>query len=333
MARAKGMHVTARRGLLMSLAAAIVMGCGGSGERTGGGAATAKTAPADAPAPAADRGREAQMSAESPVEARFVAEGEPSIVLTLRESADGGISGTLSEGGESMPIVGRRGGAGFTGTIGPAGGAMRFTATEQGDRLVLEIGGADGAQRLAFRRTAAGGPSVARDVPAADGERHVVINGRRLGAEELARVEQAYRIRIPDADYWYDRTLGAWGAAGQPTMGFIAPGIDLGGPLRADASGGGTRVFVNGRELPPADLMALQQITGQVPPGRYFITAQGLAGYEGGPALWNLAALAAQSAGGGSRSWQSRLTGASGFSDGNTGAVFLPNGGIVSYGD
>ena len=69
----------------------------------------------------------------------------------------------------------------------------------------------------------------------------------------------------------------------------------------------------------------------------YFITADGLAGLEGGPPLWNLAALAAQAQsqaqGGGSNTWQSRVTGGSGFSDGTTGAVFLPNGGIVSTGN
>ena len=103
--------------------------------------------------------------------------------------------------------------------------------------------------------------------------------------------------------------------------------------LQADASGGGTGIFVNGRELHAYDVLALQQITGPIMPGRYFITAEGLAGPEGGPALWNLRAMAAPAAGGGSNTWQSRITGASGFSDGNTGAVFLPNGGIVSYGN
>ena len=50
--------------------------------------------------------------------------------------------------------------------------------------------------------------------------------------------------------------------------------------------------------------------------------------------MWILAAMAAQAqgTGGGSNTWQSRVTGSSGFSDGTTGAVFLPNGGIVSTG-
>ena len=148
---------------------------------------------------------------------------------------------------------------------------------------------------------------------------------------EVEEAQRAYGIRIPDADYWYDPILGAWGVIGSPTLGFIAPGLSLGGALPADASGKGTSIFVNGRELHRLDIAALHRITGPIAPGRYFITAHGLAGFEGGPAQWNLAALAAQSASG-SSSWQSRTLGASGFSDGTTGAVFLPNGGIVSTG-
>jgi hypothetical protein len=112
-------------------------------------------------------------------------------------------------------------------------------------------------------------------------------------------------------------------------MGLIAPNLPLGGPLQANASNGNTGIVVNGRELPVPDVLALQQITGAIAPGRYFITAQGLAGYEGGPAQWNLAAMA-QAAGTGGGSWQGRIS--SGISDGTTSAVFLPNGGIVSTG-
>ena len=267
---------------------------------------------------------------------RYMGEEDPTLSLMLEESSGGAITGTLAEPGTSMRLTGRRQGTGFSGTVGPAGQTLPFTATVQGEHVILAIGG----EKMTFKRVAAapgtaasGGVAPAKTAPDA-GKRKVVINGKRLSDEELARTELQYRIRIPDADYWYDRVLGAWGARGGPTMGFITPGLDLGGPLPADASGGGTRVFVNGRALHPYDLAALQQITGPILPGRYFITAQGLAGYEGGPPLWNLAAMAAQAQGtsGGSNTWQSRVTGASGFSDGTTGAVFLPNGGIVSTG-
>ena len=140
-------------------------------------------------------------------------------------------------------------------------------------------------------------------------------------------------MQLPDADFWYDPVLGAWGLKGGPTRGFTAPGLNFGAPLQADASGGGTMVFVNGRALHPYDLMALQQITGPIMPGRYFITAQGIAGFEGGPPMWDLRASAAGGGGGGgggSNTWQGSMS--TGFSDGETSAVFLPNGGIVSAG-
>jgi hypothetical protein len=269
---------------------------------------------------------------------RYSAVEQPALVLTLAESDDGSVTGTLSEPGTAQPIVAQRDAEGFTGTVGAAGEGTPLRAIARDETLVVRIGAEDEVQELTFQR---GGEPVATPAPTLAEQassRHVVINGQRLADEDLARIESAHGIRIPDADYWYDPVLGAWGPRDGPTMGFIAAGLPLGGALAADASGGGTNVFVNGREIHPNDLHALQRITGAIAPGRYFITAQGLAGFEGGPAQWNLAALSAPSAGGGggggdSNTWQSGITGSSGFSDGNTGAVFLPNGGIVSVGD
>ena len=278
----------------------------------------------------------------------FVAAEEPSLALSLTESLGGDISGRLTEPGTSMPIEARREGARIVGMVGPTGTAQPFTAVIQSGQLLMDIGPPDESYRLTFHRsgetaraegatdTPTGAAESAGQRAASAAARAVVINGQRLTDSELEQLERAYGIRIDDADYWYDPVLGAWGVRGGPTMGFIVAGLALGGPLRADASGGNTQVFVNGREIHVFDLMALQQITGPIMPGRYFINSQGLAGFEGGPPLWNLLAMAAQaqqSSGGGSNTWQSKLTGASGFSDGHSGAVFLPNGGIVSVGD
>lgn len=263
---------------------------------------------------------------------RYVGETEPSVTLLLQEAPDGVVTGTLSAEGTTLPVNGRRNGAVLTGTVGPGQEGYSFTAHLEEDRLVMTLGVGDEIQQLAFRRA----PDVKRPEPKAGGPRKVVINGKSLSPAELEKVEKAYKIHIPDADYWYDPVLGAWGARGGPTMGFILPGLKLGGSLPANASGTGTAIFVNGRELHPLDVMALQQVTGAIMPGRYFITADGLAGFEGGPPLWNLVAMmqsSGGSGGGGSNTWQSRITGASGFSDGTTGAVFLPNGGIVSTGN
>jgi hypothetical protein len=86
--------------------------------------------------------------------------------------------------------------------------------------------------------------------------------------------------------------------------------------LRPDASRGSTFVWVNGRRLPWQDLIALQQLTGPIQPGRYWLDARGNAGYEGGPALVNLQQLAAR---GRNSSWSyyTRSTDASVGGDGN----------------
>jgi hypothetical protein len=65
--------------------------------------------------------------------------------------------------------------------------------------------------------------------------RSVVINGVRLGDETIATLERAFRVRLMDGQFWYDKMNGSWGVQGGPASGFIMPGLDLGGPLRADA--------------------------------------------------------------------------------------------------
>lgn len=268
------------------------------------------------------------------VTGRYVGVEDPSLTLTIDASADGRVTGRLSDGSTDMALDARLQGEGFAGTLRQGAEVLPVTARSDRARLLLEVGPSGESERITFARSGSD-TAVGKPVNAgAPGSAAVVINGTTLNPADLARVQGAYRIRIPPGDYWYDKVLGAWGGRGGPTMGFIAPGLDLGGALQANVSGSGTPVFVNGRALHPYDLQALQRVTGPIQPGRYFITADGLAGFEGGPPLWNLAALAAQSQGrGGSNTWQSRVTGGSGFSDGTTGAVFLPNGGIVSTGN
>ncbi len=147
--------------------------------------------------------------------------------------------------------------------------------------------------------------------------RAVYLNRVALDPKDVAALEKTYRVRILDGRYWYDKVSGAWGMEGGAALGQIHPGLKLGGALRADASGGGqgnlTGVFINGRELHPQDVAALSQIVYPILPGRYWLDAQGNAGYENGPAQWNLASLAQQAAAarGGGKSWMYRneLTG------------------------
>jgi|GEM_PF-3268830 len=127
--------------------------------------------------------------------------------------------------------------------------------------------------------------------------RSVVINGQRLNDETIATLERAFRVRIKDGQFWYDKLNGSWGVQGGPAAGFIMPGLDLGGPLRADASNGTTGVFINGRQLHQIDVARLSQL-GPVYQGRYWMDAWGNMGIEGMPALLNIWAVI-QSLGGG----------------------------------
>jgi hypothetical protein len=185
--------------------------------------------------------------------------------------------------------------------------------------------------------TAPGGTPSAKQ-PAATGgaARAIRFNGRALDAAQLrtfARIEQAIG-RVPDGDYWYDPRSGASGRWGGPALAFLPAGLDLGGALPANASGGGqgllTGVFVNGRELHPIDVAGLQELVGAVMPGRWWVDASANYGVEGGPPLGNLVAIAQQrrAAGGkGGRAWSKHYEGVTPrdnlnlASDGNTTCV------------
>jgi hypothetical protein len=142
-------------------------------------------------------------------------------------------------------------------------------------------------------------PFASHRSPDSANARAVFINGLRLPAEQLRVIEGRYRIRIPDGRYWYDRLCGAWGLEGGPQLGIGIAGLDLGGPLRADASNGPTGVFVNGRELHAFDVQRLQMLAGMVIPGRWAVDAHGNFGPEGWPKIGNLFALAQLKGGGG----------------------------------
>ncbi|HUM13782.1 MAG TPA: hypothetical protein VLT82_22735 [Myxococcaceae bacterium] len=146
--------------------------------------------------------------------------------------------------------------------------------------------------------------------------RKIRFNNRALAPAELATLERLERGvgRLDDGAYWYDPRTGASGRWGGPTLAFLPPGLTLGGPLPADASGGGqgtlTGVFINGRELHPLDVLGLQQLIGQVWPGRWWVDAQGNYGLEGGPPVGNLMVLArAHRSGGGGHAWSKHYEG------------------------
>jgi hypothetical protein len=163
----------------------------------------------------------------------------------------------------------------------------------------------------------------------AQDSRNVFINRSRLPDDTLSLLEQQFRTKVPDGRYWYDQLSGAWGKEGGPTLGFTLPGMPIGGPLTPDISGGTTAVYINGRRLHVVDLAGLQQLTGPIMPGRYWVDAQWNAGQEGGPALVNLRMLAAQQRGmyrQGSGTGENYGGGAGAYYNSNTGIGFVSDG-------
>ena len=162
-----------------------------------------------------------------------------------------------------------------------------------------------------------------------EGTRRVMMNGTALTETDIASLERAYGVPVQPGRYWYDKTSGLWGLEGGALAGQIHPGLNMGGPLRADASQGNTGVFINGRELPMQEVQFLQQL-GPVLPGRYWMNAQGVGGMEGGPAIFNVgtAIAAQQKKGGGMGSGYNRTTpGGHLGSDGNCSYYFDPKSG------
>jgi len=179
-------------------------------------------------------------------------------------------------------------------------------------------------------------PAASCTAPAATG-RQIVVNGQLLDGAGLAVIESLeaqYGVRLPDGRYWYDAQVGLWGREGEGTSGLIAASLLLGGSLRPDASGGGTGVFVNGRELAPQEVGYLSRCLA-VPPGRYWLNAQGIAGVEGGPPEVDLVAAcrtAAQAHGAGGDPWYGSVIGDGnvvGAIFGDTGVTCGPDGGCL----
>lgn len=149
----------------------------------------------------------------------------------------------------------------------------------------------------------AGQPMAGQPGAIPQGMRQISFNGRAATEADwkvITQLEQMYRRQLPNGAYWYDAVSGAAGVWGGPVVGIIPAGLQLGGPLPANASGGGngmlTGVFINGREIHPQDYQTLMQMLGNVYPGRWWVDAQGNAGQEGGPALLNIMAVAQQRA-------------------------------------
>ncbi|MBK9489647.1 MAG: hypothetical protein IPO07_13290 [Haliscomenobacter sp.] len=115
-----------------------------------------------------------------------------------------------------------------------------------------------------------------------------IINDEVVAAQTISQLESAYKVKFVPGNYWYDRMTGAFGRKGGPCTGVGIAGLNIGGSLKSNASGGGTGVFINGRDLHPQDVAVFQTFM-QVIPGRYWMDVYGNFGSENVPfALGNV---------------------------------------------
>ena len=220
------------------------------------------------------------------------------IVIEVRDAGAGEWAGSIMVRGETFPFTARDTAGALVGSFTADDEVFRFRATLDGETLTFATeeesftltrqgGTGEPAAGKSPRAGKAAGPAGGKTPPAATvrpaPERPLRINRVAIPEDRIRKVEREYRMRIPLGDYWYDRVSGGWGLEGGPTLGFTLPGMDLGGPLPADASRGDTGVFINGRELPMQDVLGLQQLSVPVMRGRWWIDSMGNAGVEGNP--------------------------------------------------
>lgn len=119
-------------------------------------------------------------------------------------------------------------------------------------------------------------------------EPRVQVNGRWLTAAQRQALQQRLGAPPLPGRFWYDARSGLYGRLGGPSEGRLPPALPVPAPMPPAASGRGTGVFVNGRELHPQEVQRLQAAYGAVRRGRYWLEADGTAGLEGGPPAWNV---------------------------------------------
>jgi len=209
--------------------------------------------------------------------------------LSIGRSEDGRYVGSMLTYGERLPLFAELSEGALVGHVDDSGAIIGFVASARGKAIVFQF---HAGEIIIFEPvpTAPSAAAVAASTPtpAPAPGRSVLINRVRLEPEVLQALESTYQTRIEDGRYWYDAYCGAWGVEGGPTVGFIAAGLSLPGPMPADISGGGTGIFINGREIHPLDQAGLQQLFGVTYRGHYWLDANGNLGPVGGPAIVNI---------------------------------------------
>ena len=217
---------------------------------------------------------------------------EHELGLSISRTQDGRYVGSMLTYGQALPFAGERHNDTLVGHINDGGNLIGYVATARGDTILFQF---DAGETIAFHAVAPTSSPVTTGPGSPTARRSVLINRVRLAPDALQALETSYQTRIEDGRYWYDAVCGAWGVEGGPTAGFILPGLDLPGPMPADISGGGTGIFINGREIHPMDQAGLHQLFGVTYRGHYWLDANGNLGPVGGPAIANVVSAIQQS--------------------------------------
>lgn len=266
------------------------------------------------------------------------------VTLTLEKNARGKYSGTMTANEESYQIAGKVNQNVLSGTVGDELDAIAFEARLSKDRLSFIMVEVDEngnpipqtAQTFVFQRISSPKASSKKvETKSAD---RIVINDITLTTKQIDELARTYGKKPLPGNYWYDSMSGLYGVACYPSYGFMLPGHEF-GTMKRDASQGNTKAFINGRELPMAEYIVWSYMVGAwIKPGRYWLDAQGNAGYESNSVpVINLYQLAQQNSyngrgGSGDNFWSTRFSAGNYDSDNTRGYVSVPGYGPVGYG-